>query len=196
VTFNQRISTEQGSPPQTESPDILKQAGPYSLLPTDNASLSTLGDIGPLIRPVFFQDGTNTLFVEPSLTERTVEEWQEWVTRIPLPESAWAAASYWKHFPVAAVVSRLEPVPVVDQPWRFNVDATARFTLRPAQDWLTDPRTTVLYGDQVIGPQGRTGSRLETADLSTGVLDRDLTVVGSGGLSPALRQHLTSRSTP
>ena len=32
------------------------------------------------MKPVFYQDNAHTLFVEPNVTERTIEEWQEWVT--------------------------------------------------------------------------------------------------------------------
>src|SRR5262249_50919531 len=35
-----------------------------------------LAEISALMKPVFYQDNLHTFFVEPEVTERTIEEWQ------------------------------------------------------------------------------------------------------------------------
>lgn len=109
VSFREKITTEPGKTPPPANRDILGQGSAYALLPCDNELLplgvseeayrnaanldavkkaieSGLGEIVALMRPVFYQDNRHTFFVEPSVTERTIEEWQEWVTKTPQAE--------------------------------------------------------------------------------------------------------------
>ena len=63
------------------------------------------------MKPVFYQDNAHTFFVEPSVTERTIEEWQEWVTRTPQPEPGWQKPDWWKDIVVVPEMPRKWPIP-------------------------------------------------------------------------------------
>ena len=111
VTFSQRIVTEPAkaaTDSKKEPQSILDTAGAFSLVPCNNnitlgvspdayedagekdkveaALQKSIGEIEALIKPVFFQEGHQVLFIEPDVTERTVEQWEEWVTRTPVVE--------------------------------------------------------------------------------------------------------------
>ena len=47
--------------------------------PSGRAIAQGIEGITSIIKPVFYQDNEHTLFIEPNVTERTIEEWQEWV---------------------------------------------------------------------------------------------------------------------
>jgi len=184
VTFKRRITTEDGKPPvePTETPSILGQGGRYTLLPCDNdieigsptrealdsddpvvvadAIERGLPEIASLMKPLFYQDNAHTLFVEPNVEERTIEEWQEWVTRTPQPEPEWVPWDRLDEF-VKPMIPKLElPIPIDpdDLIWRLPpVDRDSRITVKPGQDWLVNPATGLLFEGELIGPGGKAG---------------------------------------
>jgi hypothetical protein len=175
VAFRQRITTEDGKPPVETSatPSILRQGGPYTLLACDNDI--TLGDaeISSLVKPVFYQDNLNTLYLEPDLTERTIEEWQEWVTRTPQPEPEWDRPDWWDSIFVSAAVPspkdgiRVDPGRPVRQ---LGVGDESLVAVKPRPDWVVNPQTGVLFGGELIGPGGRAGVDVLTSLDADGVL--------------------------
>jgi hypothetical protein len=183
VRFKQRITTEPGKEPTIETPSILQQSSQYTLLPCDNnltalgvsaeayqgagnpaavkaAIERSIGEIAPLMKPVFYQDNMHTLFVEPNVTERTVEEWQEWVTRTPQPESGtpeWLRDPDWlqKHIKQEFPKSK-KPIPEPLGPRPTDYYGSL---INPGSDydWLVNPGTVVEFDSVYIGPAGQPG---------------------------------------
>lgn len=180
VSFKERITTEPGKTPPPANPDILKKGGSYTLLPCNNhltalgvsedayrgaatpdaveaAIKSGLGEIATLMKPVFYQDNRHTFFVEPDVTERTIEEWQEWVTRTPATEPGWREPDWWKEIVVIPEIPRKWPIPVPDDPWRSPIHPGSLINPVPDQDWLVNPGSAIKFGDVLIGPTGQPG---------------------------------------
>jgi len=176
VEFKRRIATTDGGAPvdAVETPAILGNGGAYTLLPCDNDI--TLGqggaEIATLAKPVFYQDSGATFFVEPSVSEQTIEDWQEWVTRTPRPDPGWTEPHPWGDVHVKPQVPRpYRPVPVDphDPLWHVDVDPAAAFSVAPGNDWLVNPGTAVLFGDQVIAPAGR-AAQLSVTSAATAAM--------------------------
>lgn len=124
---------------------------------------SSLGELATLIRPVFYQDNRHTLFVEPNVTERTIEEWQEWVTRTPQPEPDWRQPDWWKEIVVIPDIPRKWPLPDSGDPWRLPIDRGSLINPIPDRDWLINPGTAIRFDDVLIGPTGQPGIEILTA---------------------------------
>ncbi|SLK00937.1 neuraminidase-like domain-containing protein [Arthrobacter sp. P2b] len=218
VTFNRRITTGQsGSSPSPETPSILDQnAGSYTILPCNNnitfgapdvgsiaasdpaavkASIeSGLAEIASLSKPLFYQDNRHTLFVEPNVIERTIEEWQEWITRSPQPERGWTDSQWWKEIPVKAEIPRKLPAGPGNPPWFDRIDPASLVKVRTGEDWLVNPATVLMFGGELVGPGGRVDATiLSAADVGTALADGGLTVdvhpgssIGSGSTSVLL----------
>jgi hypothetical protein len=177
VTFSQRISTEPGKT-RTEPVSVLANTDAFTLLACDNtiglavspeayamaerpaavqaALEASIWEIEALMKPVFFTDAGNTLFVEPDVTERTIEEWQEWVTRTPVPvpdgPTWFHDPGWWDRFVKPAWPRKLVPDPVgpvVDggDPWSI-------IHQHEGMDWLVNDTTGLFYDGRVIGPGG------------------------------------------
>jgi 5-hydroxyisourate hydrolase-like protein (transthyretin family) len=219
VTFNSRITTGQsGSTPSPETPSLLDQnGGSYTILPCNNditlgppdvASIaasdpvavkaaieSGLAEIASLMKPLFYQDNRHTLFIEPNVTERTIEEWQEWVTRTPQPEPGWIDPDWWKEIPIQPEIPwkwpRRDPG---DPPWFDPIDPASLVKVKPGEDWLLNPATGLLFDGELVGPGGRLDATiLPTADVGAAVALGGSTVdvhpgssIGSGATSVLL----------
>ncbi|MBE0466280.1 MAG: hypothetical protein IBX71_03535, partial [Candidatus Desulforudis sp.] len=210
VEFKQRITTESGKGPtvEIETPDILQQGGGHIVLPCDNnitlgmpdpASLDAddpvavkaaieggLGEIASLIKPIFYQDHLHTFFVEPNVTEQTIEKWQEWVTWTPQPEPAWRESDWWKDIVV-----------IPDKPWKwlfhdprdpllgFEIDRGSLINPIPDRDWLVNPGTVLEFDNVLIGPAGQPGLRIVTGEVAEAVAEGGLPVNVNPGSSLA-----------
>jgi hypothetical protein len=173
----------------------------------------SIGEIASLIKPVFYQDNRHTLFIEPDVSERTVEEWQDWVTTTPQPEIGWQLGDWWRD---------LKIIPTT--PWTWpGPDPGKLFDPLQPHDWLVNPGSLMKFGTTLLGPLGQPGldvvSGLDLAhgqvqvnvnpgsDLLGGsqVVIRDLpaftrsglapvggglNVVGGGGFNAALKKNL------
>jgi hypothetical protein len=164
VRFAERIVQEEGKPtlpPKMSTPDILQQGGAFTLLPCANSISLVSDEISSLVTPVFYQDDrSNTFYIEPTFKEQTIEEWQEWVTRTPVPEVEWDHPEWWNKLMVGPMVAKqLAPVPLKpDDPiWKTDVDPRARFELAPKQDWLAHPATVMQFDGELVGPAGHAG---------------------------------------
>lgn len=180
VSFKERITTEPGKTPPPANPDILRKGGSYTLLPCNNrltalgvsedayrgaanpdaveaAIRSGLGEIATLMKPVFYQDSRHTFFVEPDVTERTIEEWQEWVTRTPATEPGWTQPDWWKDIVVIPEIPKKWPIPFPDDPWRSPIHPGSLINPVPDRDWLVNPGSVIKFGDVLIGPTGQPG---------------------------------------
>ena len=239
VSFREKITTEPGKTPPPANRKILGKESAYALLPCDNELLplgvaeeayhnaanpnavkaaikSGLGEIAALMRPVFYQDNRHTFFVEPSLTEKTIEEWEGWVTTTPQAEPR--SPPWLKEIVVIPEVPRKPPLPDPVGP-RITPDAV----INPVRDrdWLINPATVVKLDDALIGPVGQPGLGIVTdiAQLASGghlnvnpgsevagsvvvgaahtfarsgivSLGGGLNIIGGAGLNSALAQNL------
>jgi hypothetical protein len=189
VAFKERITTEPGVEPVIDCAAILQQGQSYTLLPCDNnltalgasedayegarnpaavkqAIESGLAEIASLMKPVFYQDNAHTFFAEPSVTERTIEEWEEWVTQPARPEFEWQIPDWWKEIVVIPARPPKWPIPDPRDPReRFEIDPGAFIDPRPDRDWLVNPATVLEFADVLIGPTGQPGLEIVPAGV-------------------------------
>ena len=160
VTFVQQIVTTDGNrkaDPPTSQP-ILSKGGNYTLLPSSNQMMLPTAEFAPLITPVFYADDVYTFFVEPSLTETTVDKWQGYTITRPSQKPRWD--DYVVHPPH---VSPLIPPKYLQEainltqniPQPDPVDPLALHAIKPNLDGLTQPGVAVQFGDTIVGRTGR-----------------------------------------
>jgi hypothetical protein len=164
---------------------ILKAAGSYSLLhcanpvsppfisPTEPAYM----EVGRLVSPFFFKDRSResvpagafldelTFFVQPSLTEKTIQEWDGYGIS-PAAPSKVKDPGQWDELIVPQF-------PWGDTPFPPEPDPESVFPVGDRFDWLTNPATLVEHGEAWIGRTGaqpverldaRAGSQFVTTD--------------------------------
>ena len=155
---------------------------------------SGLADLEPLMKPVFYQDNSNTFFVEPSVAEQTVEEWQEWVAPTPQPGSIWQDPNWWKEIWLVPEIPWKPPIPDPVDPLRILIDPGSLFKPITGNDWLANPGTVLVFDGSLIGPTGQSGLELLPAgDLS----DRGspVKVFSGSGLAPGSTVVLSGNAT-
>jgi hypothetical protein len=166
VTLRRHIETEDGKTPASvpETLPILQAGGSYLVIPTDNAVAANDNlEIGSLAAPVFYQDALDTFFIEPSVTETTVEEWQEWVihTSVPDEETRIPDSDALRAF--VAQAGDLVPVDPSDPIWG-DPDPRSTYRVKTHEDWLANPSSVLQFGSELIGPNGRSGLRLASTN--------------------------------
>lgn len=199
VTFKQRITTETGKKAKVANDPLrlLQRGTAYTLLPCNNditlggptpeslnadraeavatAIAAGLPEIASLIKPVFYQNSTDTLFVEPDVTERTVEKWKEWIPRASQSGFDWQKPDRWEDFVVIPEMPRRWPEhggwPLLDP--EIEIDNGSLINPGPVRDWLTNPLTGLLFGDEVIGPGGRAGIVVLSSHEAAKVVSND-----------------------
>lgn len=130
--------------------------------------------VAPLIAPFFYQDKQHTFYVEPTLTEVTISEWEEWVISTPQPEPQLNRDDWWVELPVFV------EVPLFDPP--IPIDPFARFGFQRKGDWLTNPRTVLQFGERLVGRSGGLDIAVLPADGRAGRPGGVLTVGGGSEL--------------
>ena len=109
----------------------------------------TSGLVDLLTHPFFYQDGKNTFFVEPTMTETTIDEWDGWVIPYPWPYAHLNSDQWWSELTVQAAVPVALRLPMLSQ-----VGPASLYQLKPVQDWVTNPTTVLQYGDNFVGRSG------------------------------------------
>lgn len=154
-------------------------------------------DAGALVSPFFYKDtrgpsgspGTPfydelTFFVQPSLTERTVFEWEGWA--LPPPQN-----NIWKYVTAVEKVALLTQVPAAGPvPVNPPDPEYSLFKLRPNVDWVSQAGTAISYGDALIGKGG--GISAGQVAASRRILSSGTTLTGPQGLR--LQSNLNSGS--
>src|SRR5207249_2881742 len=142
---------------------------------------SGLPEISALMKPVFYKDGVNTLFIEPSVSERTVEEWQDWVTQTPVPEQGWYLPDWFDRVVMVPDVPWRDPRPGPGDPW-VTVDPYSLIKVTPVDDWLVNPVTALSFDGSLIGPAGRSPiTLLPSMDVSAAVMGGAIPVAVNAG---------------
>ena len=221
ISFQERISTEPGKTPPKASPSILLQGNKHTLVPCDNdltalgvpedaqqsaanaaavkaAIERGVGELASLMKPVFYQDNAHTFFAEPSVTERVIEEWQEWVTPPPQPEPAWQNPGWWKGIRVIAELPTLSSASPEDPKGGPFIDPGSVINPTPSFDWLLNPGTGLLFNGVLIGPTGQPGLEILTTDVAGDIAGREtpINVNPGSGLASGSTVVLTGATTP
>jgi hypothetical protein len=161
VQSNFESSITVGGTGTPEQENILQTVNNYELVTCANAvappfldpSEPLYQDAGGLVSPFFYKDTGHpstrnelTFFVQPSLTETTILEWDGWAVPYTTPNTN---AFDWidKVNVVAQVPSN--PIPIGPGDPVYSV-----FPVQNRVDWATNPATAVSYGGAWIGQQG------------------------------------------
>jgi peptidoglycan hydrolase-like protein with peptidoglycan-binding domain len=169
-----------GGPGRSGAPTphtILKSAPEFRLVLPANEILSAPPDAGRLISPFFFEDDRHTFYVEPELTEQTIEEWDGWVLDPPLKTRLDPFdPGIFDDIPITADVPSKGGGPFDDGGW--SIDPHAKFRFEPRHDWLTSSDTVLQFGGGLVGRRGR-------LDLT-----RPADIVLSPGVGPRVRDRI------
>lgn len=165
VSYHTRIISKLGKVDISSevTPSILQQGRPegYTLLPCNNNLINGLGEIASLTKPVFYQDRYHTLFIEPSVTERTIENWQEWVAP-PQREPSIQIGDYLKDISVITEIPGVK-ISKFGELWQTGIDTSGSLiNPRPDQDWMANSATLIRFSDALIGPIGQPGIVIST----------------------------------
>jgi hypothetical protein len=185
--------------PNWDTEHILNATGNYGLLSCANPVVPPFvdpnapffdQDAGGLVAPFFFKDVSNpnpgpnafsgdlTFFVQPSLTETTIDQWDWWAIAPVQPVQNWADPGLFDNIKVIAQVPSAVRVPVNPGDQVYSI-----YPIQGMGDWVTHPSTAISYGGSLIGKDG--GISVGKASLS-GSLGRispgQIAGIGSGGL--------------
>jgi hypothetical protein len=160
VTFVKQVETTDGVK-KVDAPApqaILSKGRGYTLLPTSNQMKLPNAEFAPLISPVFYADDVYTFFVEPSLTETTMDKWQGYTIPRPSHKPRWD-----EYVVQSPPISARIPPKYLQEALKLNknipqldsVDLLALHAIKPNLDALTQPGIAVQFGDAVVGSTGR-----------------------------------------
>jgi hypothetical protein len=217
VTFNERITTEPEKINIVDNPSsILQKCSAYTLLPCDNnltafeisedtyqdaenpdaveaAIKSGLPEILSLMKPIFYQDNEYTLFAEPNVVERTIEDWKDWVTHTSQPVLDLDLSKE----PLEEF--RKPQIPDLGYPpLGLSFDLESLINLTSGHDWLVNSGTVLLFDDGLLGPTGQMGLEILTADKAAGIIEEGRTPVNvnyGSGLKASSTVVLTGATT-
>lgn len=202
----------------TEHEGILNTTSDFEILSCANTVVPPfldpadvrLSEAGGLVAPIFFKDGRQpgagaasafrderTFFVQPSLTETVIEEWNGWAIALP-PAKAFVDPKVLREIQVVAQVPQ-RPVPGDPGDPVYSLGA-----VRKVNDWATDPGTAIAYGTTLVGRTGGIGTvnvALPAAGTTTGAATSPgLSVIGRGGLDvrklQTIQESLRKTATP
>ncbi len=165
--------TSSGS--KTETEKILQTVTDYALATTGNpvaplfldAAEPDYWQAGALVAPFFYKDRPRkasnselTFFVQPSLTETTIQTWNSWAVHVQTQPDI---PSWIDPGNLVAQVP-LSPIPVDPGYPEFST-----FPSLEQNDWLTNPITLVGYGDSWIGQGGGVAIAAPAANAQPGM---------------------------
>jgi hypothetical protein len=165
--FQTAISSDGTTAPTSEK--ILDTLNDFALLPCANPvappflkpSEQLYWEAGALVAPFFFKDAANpnaanqstffdelTFFVQPSLTEQTVTEWEGWALAPSVPTGNWSDPS------VVNSVNVVAQVPTGYLPATLGDPIYSKFSLQSRDDWATNQATAISFGNALVGKMG------------------------------------------
>jgi hypothetical protein len=204
---------------------ILQTVNNYGLLscanpvapPYVDPSAHFYQDAGSLVAPFFFKDLNNsnpdptnfsselTFFVQPSLTETTIDQWSYWGLSPSVSGQSWSDANSFGQVSVVAQVQTAGPKVIPPGDPYYSV-----YPMQSTTDWLTNPATAISYGGALIGKNGgmkpgqSSNSTLGVggilaagtgAGILSGMASAGLSVVGKQGLSVSQARSLSANSS-
>lgn len=203
VTFHERLSTGSARTPVPVTKEILAEARAHSIVQANNritlvppqgaiadpaivaAVASGIPELARLMQPFFYQDGLQTFYVEPTVTETTVDAWKTWVAppvvRKPQRPDAIDLFPEWlEDIPIIPqrprewwkVPDRVGPVDPFDK-----LDPAATIGKHSLDDWVTNPSVVLAFDDAIVGATGDIG--LTLTDAGVGPVER----IGTSGIS-------------
>jgi peptidoglycan hydrolase-like protein with peptidoglycan-binding domain len=139
----------------------------FWLLPMSYALPPYHNERADLSVPFFYTDHDNNFFVEPTVDEHSVRQWNHWGI----------GDDFWRGYAIAKVPKTVGPhfPDVVDSAMVATVDPGSLLDLTPSKDWVTAPGTVVQYGSTSIRGADRIDANVATmADVRRlGTIDRD-----------------------
>ncbi|MCD9025517.1 neuraminidase-like domain-containing protein [Cohnella silvisoli] len=173
VTFVQSIETTDGvvkaTPPAPQT--ILSKGGSYNLLPTNNQLHFPNEEFASLISPSFYADDLYTFFVEPSLTETTVDRWEGYTITHHSQRPKWIDFVERQPHLLTPVIPPKYNQEVFKLPEYIPdfIDPLALHEIQSHVDELTHPNIGVQYGDTIIGSSGRIHNLDNMTDIVTSI---------------------------
>jgi ABC toxin N-terminal region/Neuraminidase-like domain/Salmonella virulence plasmid 28.1kDa A protein len=118
---------------------ILDIGSDWTLRTLDNPIAGRQAEAAALADPFFYQDGANTFYVEPAVTETVLLD-DGWTIPAVSPQRIFDVDRYWSGLPLlgqAAVATAAAP--------EVEMSPAARFAVAPRADWAVSARTTITY---------------------------------------------------
>jgi hypothetical protein len=197
---------------------ILNTVNNYAIVPCANpivpspflsTSEPNYAEAGSLVAPFFYKDTADpstdnelTFFVQPSVTETQLVEWEWWAVPIG-PPIALENQQTITSLPVIPQVPVAGPLPEPDPAYSLH-------QVKDRTDWVTQPATVVDYGGTLVNRTGglnvRPSATTPGSALSPAVADgangsagvpvirnptQGLTVVGAEGITPRILTGLS-----
>ena len=168
VAFQNDVQNNGSGTPDSEG--ILEKVSSFSLLPCSNPVVPApfldqteplYNQAGSLVSPFFYKDTGDlnatatdfadelTFFVQPTLTEQTINEWEGWAIAPGIATQDWSDPAIFNNIPIIAQVPVAGPVPVDAGDPVYSV-----FPMQGATDWLTAPTTALTFGTSLVGKSG------------------------------------------
>ena len=168
VTFQTDVQNNGSGTPDPET--ILQKVNSFSLLACSNPVVPApfidqteplYNQVGSLVSPFFYKDTANlnatatnfadelTFFVQPTLTEQTIDEWEGWAIPPGIATQDWSNPAILNNIPVIAQVPVAGPAPVETGDPVYSI-----FPMQDATDWLTAPTNALSFGTSLIGRSG------------------------------------------
>jgi hypothetical protein len=151
------------------APGVLEDAfeGASNLDAVEDAIESGLEELEALTRPVFYQDRSNTFYVEPTVVEDTIESWTSWLQKPVAEEDEESPASWLPELDIVPAAP-----PQGGRGWFGSsahsppIDPHSLLPAATTQDWLLNPQTVLAFDRTLIGPTGDLGLVLDPAGRS------------------------------
>ena len=193
VSFIEKITTDASNPKPTDKALISSSlpASKYTLLPCNNiltahgvpkdaysgaanpkaveaALEKSQGEIATLMKPVFYQDSLHTFFIEPDVTERTIEKWEDYIPKSQIPKQGLGKLDRWEKINVIPEFPKKWRRPLADAPWSSPIHTESLVNQVTERDWLINPGSVLKFGDVLVGPTGKPGIEIrDSADPAT-----------------------------
>lgn len=163
---------------------ILHSVNSYAVVPCGNpvappfldSSEPQYWQAGALVSPFFYKDtghpltrSEHTFFVQPSLTEKTIVEYQGWAVAPSGPDKSWYNPKVLEH------IQLVPQTPLWDGPGPVEAGdpVYSLYPMNGAADWATNRATAIAYGDTWIGKGGAVnagnGSAVASPDALPGI---------------------------
>jgi hypothetical protein len=191
VNFDSYIQSNGTGTPESEQ--ILNSVQNFELLPCSNPvappftpandpllpnNFLEYWEAGNLVSPFFFRDTSNpsaaggqpaflderTFFVQPSLTETVITEWEGWAVTPFVPSQIWTDSALLNSITV------IPQVPVSNIPLNPGDPVYSIFPMQKLTDWVTNPAVTVSYGGIAVAKTGGIQSSAQAAVTAAGRL--------------------------